>query len=111
MKLNILISTLIPMTALARLNDGAEVPSDLLEKFEELKASTEDDRDLLSDENKIIGGFQASSKQFPFFVQGRGCGASLVAPDVVCSRKSDLRCMEIKRSSYCMFSYMMCIFL
>lgn len=36
-------------------------------------------------ENAIVNGSLSKAKQFPFFVQGNGCGAVLVAKDVVLS--------------------------
>lgn len=36
-------------------------------------------------QNRIVGGTDAAAGAFPYFVRGRGCGASLVAPDVVMS--------------------------
>ena len=34
-------------------------------------------------EPRIVGGQDASKGEFPFFVQGRGCGASLIWKDIV----------------------------
>jgi hypothetical protein len=34
-------------------------------------------------ESRIVGGEDASPGEYPFFVQGDGCGASLIWPDVV----------------------------
>ena len=35
--------------------------------------------------SRIVGGTNAGDGEFPYFVLGNGCGASLVAPDVVLS--------------------------
>ena len=35
--------------------------------------------------SRIVGGTNAAAEEFPYFVLGDGCGASLVAPDVVLS--------------------------
>jgi secreted trypsin-like serine protease len=35
------------------------------------------------DENKIVGGVQAPVMEYPYYVQGKGCGASLIHDDIV----------------------------
>lgn len=46
-------------------------------------AESQEERQALVAQSSIIGGSQVRPGEFPFFVQGKGCGGSLIHPDVV----------------------------
>jgi hypothetical protein len=47
-------------------------------------SNQEEGSDVVNSRNKIVGGTPTAASEIPFFVRGQyGCGATLIAPDVV----------------------------
>jgi trypsin len=96
MKFLTIVFTTLAITAVAAFNDHnprrnlkgrEEVPSERIARPDTMVHNTKPRKMLNSIdipiESRIIGGNDAQQGEYPFFVEGRGCGGSLVWDDVV----------------------------
>jgi trypsin len=71
-------------TAKEALGDAAAAPAKA-EAARSSNATQQQDEDNVEMAPRIVGGYVAPDGMYPFFVQGQGCGGTLVARDVVLS--------------------------
>jgi trypsin len=89
MKLLALISTVLVTTHVAVAVDAAATPAQTpklkKDKTSNVRAQKQQTQSMvpLPAESRIVGGTFAQPGAYPFFVQGDGCGGSLIANDIV----------------------------